>query len=101
MELSLRSLYQPTVLLAMALMAVIAMMILPMPAWILDLGLAASFAIAILIFTITLFIQRPLDFSSFPTILLAEPDAAAVAQRLLDQAHHRPGPYRHQGGRAT
>ena len=71
MELTLRALYQPTVLLAMALMAVIAMMILPMPAWILDLGLAASFAIAILIFTITLFIQRPLDFSSFPTILLA------------------------------
>jgi flagellar biosynthesis protein FlhA len=71
MDLSLRTLYQPTVLLAMALMAVIAMMILPMPPFILDLGLAASFAIAILIFTITLFIQRPLDFSSFPTILLA------------------------------
>ena len=71
MDLSLRALYQPTVLLAMALMAVIAMMILPMPPWILDMGLAASFAIAILIFTITLFIQRPLDFSSFPTILLA------------------------------
>ncbi len=71
MELSLRALYQPTVLLAMALMAVIAMMVLPMPAWVLDLGLAASFALAILIFTITLFIQRPLDFSAFPTILLA------------------------------
>ena len=71
MELSLKALYQPTVLLAMALMAVIAMMVLPMPAWVLDLGLAASFALAILIFTITLFIQRPLDFSAFPTILLA------------------------------
>ena len=71
MELSLRTLYQPTVLLAMALMTVIAMMILPMPAFVLDLGLAASFAIAILIFTITLFIQRPLDFSAFPTVLLA------------------------------
>lgn len=68
---SLRTLYQPTVMLAMALMAVIAMMILPMPSFILDMGLAASFAIAILIFTITLFINRPLDFSSFPTILLA------------------------------
>lgn len=55
----------------MALMAVIAMMILPMPSWVLDLGLAGSFALAILIFTITLFIQRPLDFSAFPTILLA------------------------------
>ncbi|MEM7497700.1 MAG: flagellar biosynthesis protein FlhA [Pseudomonadota bacterium] len=60
----------PTVLLALALMAVICMMILPMPAWLLDVGLAASFALAILIFTITLFIQRPLDFSSFPTVLL-------------------------------
>ncbi len=65
------ALWQPTVLLALALMAVIAMMVLPMPAFVLDLGLAASFAIAILIFTITLFINRPLDFSSFPTILLA------------------------------
>ena len=65
------TLFHPTVLLALAMMAVIAMMILPMPAWILDAGLAASFAIAILIFTITLFIERPLDFSAFPTILLA------------------------------
>jgi flagellar biosynthesis protein FlhA len=71
MPISLRTLYQPTVMLAMALMAVIAMMVLPMPAWILDAGLTVSFALAILIFTITLFIQRPLDFSSFPTILLA------------------------------
>ncbi|WP_217351723.1 flagellar biosynthesis protein FlhA [Ruegeria sp. HKCCD8929] len=52
-------------------MAIIVMMILPVPAWVLDVGLAASFALAILIFTLTLFIERPLDFSSFPTILLA------------------------------
>ena len=63
--------FQPTILLALALMAVIVMMILPMPAWILDLGLAASFALAILMFTVTLFIERPLDFSAFPTVLLA------------------------------
>ncbi len=69
--LSARDVFQPTVLLALALMAVIAMMILPMPAWVLDVGLAASFALAILIFTVTLFIERPLDFSAFPTVLLA------------------------------
>lgn len=68
---ALADLFRPTVLLALALMAVIVMMILPMPAWVLDVGLAASFATAILIFTITLFIERPLDFSAFPTILLA------------------------------
>ena len=70
-QLNARALFSPTVLLAIALMAVIVMMILPMPPWVLDIGLAASFALAILIFTITLFIERPLDFSAFPTILLA------------------------------
>ena len=69
-NISFQQLFNPTILLAMALMAIIVMMILPMPAWVLDIGLAASFALAILIFTLTLFIERPLDFSAFPTILL-------------------------------
>ncbi|MEM9140263.1 MAG: flagellar biosynthesis protein FlhA [Pseudomonadota bacterium] len=69
-KLSISTLYQPTVLLALALMAIIVMMVLPMPPWLLDIGLSISFALAILIFTLTLFIQRPLDFSAFPTILL-------------------------------
>lgn len=63
--------FRPTILLAIGLMAVIVMMILPVPAWMLDLGLALSFALAILMLTVTLFIDRPLDFSAFPTILLA------------------------------
>ena len=63
--------FQPTILLALILMAIIVMMILPMPSWVLDVGLAASFALAILMFTITLFIDRPLEFSAFPTVLLA------------------------------
>ncbi|MCC5992459.1 MAG: flagellar biosynthesis protein FlhA [Rhodobacteraceae bacterium] len=71
MKLDMRALFSPTILLALALMAVIVMMVLPVPAWLLDLGLAASFALAILMFTVTLFIQRPLDFSIFPTVLLA------------------------------
>ncbi|PJE26665.1 Flagellar biosynthesis protein FlhA [Pseudooceanicola marinus] len=66
-----RPLFQPTILLALALMAIIVMMILPVPAFILDVGLAASFALAILIFTVTLFVEKPLDFSAFPTVLLA------------------------------
>jgi len=65
------SLFHPTILLALALMGIIVMMILPVPAWVLDVGLALSFALAILMLTVTLFIERPLDFSAFPTILLA------------------------------
>ena len=72
MNTGLRNIYaNPTVALAIALMAIIVMMILPVPAFVLDVGLAASFALAILIFTVTLFVERPLDFSAFPTILLA------------------------------
>ncbi|MCE2738075.1 MAG: flagellar biosynthesis protein FlhA [Rhodobacter sp.] len=67
----MREVFQPTILLALALMAVIAMMVLPVPAWMLDIGLALSFALAILMLTVALFIERPLDFSAFPTILLA------------------------------
>lgn len=65
------TLFKPTILLALALMAVIVMMVLPVPSWVVDIGLAGSFALAILMFTVTLFIQRPLDFSIFPTVLLA------------------------------
>ncbi len=55
----------------MGLMMIIIMMVLPVPSWILDAGLTVSFAFAILIFTIVLFIEQPLDFSSFPAVLLA------------------------------
>ena len=70
-KLSLANLYNPTALFALALMTVIVMMILPVPSWVLDVGLTASFAFAILIFMLTLFIEKPLDFSSFPAVLLA------------------------------
>lgn len=70
-KFSASELFRPTILLALALMAVIVMMILPVPSWVLDLGLALSFSLAILMLTVTLFIERPLDFSAFPTILLA------------------------------
>lgn len=70
-KLSMEMIFRPTILLALALMAVIVMMVLPVPSWVLDVGLALSFALAILMLTVTLFIERPLDFSAFPTILLA------------------------------
>lgn len=55
---------------AIALMAVIMMLIIPMPRWMLDMSLAISITFSILILMTTLFINRALDFSSFPTVLL-------------------------------
>lgn len=68
---AMADLVQPTSLLAVGLMLVVLVMILPVPAWVLDVGLTISFAFAILIFTTSIFIEKPLDFSSFPTVLLA------------------------------
>ncbi len=59
-----------TALVAFGLLGTIVMMIVPTPPLLLDIGLTISFALAILILTITLFIERPLDFSSFPALLL-------------------------------
>lgn len=61
----------PTAILAIGLMFIILIMILPVPAWVMDIGLTVSFAFAILIFVTAIFIEKPLDFSSFPSVLLA------------------------------
>ncbi|MEN2786153.1 flagellar biosynthesis protein FlhA [Sphingomonas qilianensis] len=53
-----------------AVLAIIAMLILPMPAWMLDFGLALSITASVLILMTSLFIDKPLQLSSFPTILL-------------------------------
>ena len=56
--------------LAIGVTAIIAMLILPMPGWMLDMGLALSITASVLILMTALFIEKPLQLSSFPTILL-------------------------------
>ena len=46
------------------------MLFLPIPAFLIDLGLAFSIALSVLILMVALWIQQPLDFSAFPTVLL-------------------------------
>jgi flagellar biosynthesis protein FlhA len=41
-----------------------------MPKWLLDIMLTISITLSVLILLTSLFIERPLDFSSFPTVLL-------------------------------
>ena len=57
--------------LALFLVATIFLMILPVPSWLVDVGLAGSFALAVLIFTVVVFVEKPLDFSGFPTAIVA------------------------------
>ncbi len=55
---------------AIGIVIILAVLFLPIPAFLIDIGLAFSIALSVLILMVALWIQRPLDFSSFPTVLL-------------------------------
>jgi flagellar biosynthesis protein FlhA len=61
---------QGDVALALGIIAILTVLILPMPRWLLDVLLALSITFSVLVLMTALFISRPLDFSSFPTVLL-------------------------------
>ncbi len=56
--------------LALGVVCILIVLILPMPPWLLDFSLAISITLSILILMVALFIQKPLEFSTFPTVLL-------------------------------
>ena len=55
---------------AVGIVLILTVLFLPIPAVLIDIGLAFSIALSVLILMVALWIQRPLDFSAFPTILL-------------------------------
>lgn len=55
---------------AAGIVAMLTILFLPIPPILIDLGLAFSIALSALILMVALWIQRPLDFSAFPTVLL-------------------------------
>ncbi len=56
--------------LALGVMTILVVLIVPLPAVVLDVFLAVSITLSVLILMTSLFIQAPLEFSSFPTLLL-------------------------------
>jgi flagellar biosynthesis protein FlhA len=56
--------------LAIGVVALLSVLILPLPTVLLDLGLALSITASVLVLMVSLFLARPLDFTSFPTLLL-------------------------------
>ncbi|MBS0235901.1 MAG: flagellar biosynthesis protein FlhA [Proteobacteria bacterium] len=58
------------ILFASAILGIIGVLLFPIPAWMVDFLLCISIAISVLIMMTVLFIDKPLDFSSFPTVLL-------------------------------
>lgn len=55
---------------AILMVGIVSLAVLPLPPLILDLLLAASLCISLLVFLVALYVQRPLEFSSFPSMLV-------------------------------
>ncbi|WP_347558313.1 flagellar biosynthesis protein FlhA [Robbsia sp. KACC 23696] len=49
---------------------ILGMMILPLPAFILDLLFTFNIALSVMVLLVSLYTQKPLDFSAFPSVLL-------------------------------
>ncbi|MCB2101151.1 MAG: flagellar biosynthesis protein FlhA [Rhodobacterales bacterium] len=56
--------------LALGVVLILVVLILPMPPWLLDASLAFSITFSVLVLMTALFIEKPLEFNAFPTVLL-------------------------------
>jgi flagellar biosynthesis protein FlhA len=66
----MKALGRSDIWLAIGVVMILVILILPMPTWLLDAGLAVSITFSVLILMTALFIEKPLEFNSFPTVLL-------------------------------
>ena len=53
-----------------AIIGIVVMMVVPLPTLMLDMLLATNITLAVLILLVCLYVQRPLDFAIFPSLLL-------------------------------
>jgi len=52
------------------LLMMLAMLILPLPSWMLDLLFTFNISLAVMVVLVSVYIERPLDFAAFPTVIL-------------------------------
>ncbi|HMN81023.1 MAG TPA: FHIPEP family type III secretion protein [Burkholderiaceae bacterium] len=57
-------------LLVVAIIAIVAMMVLPLPAWLIDVLVAINIAVGVILLLLGVYIASPLEFSAFPSVLL-------------------------------
>lgn len=62
--------FRTDIFLAIAILGIIVLLLIPLPSILLDLMLTISITFSVLILLTALFIETPLEFSAFPTVLL-------------------------------
>ncbi len=81
--------------LALGVAALLAVLLVPLPPLVLDAGLALSITLSVLVLMTALFLRRPLDFTSFPQLLLLTTLLrlalnVATTRAILTQGHEGP-----------
>ena len=69
-ELLVASTKRGDILFALGIILMLVILILPMPAWLLDIALALSITMACIVLMTAIFIEKPTEFSAFPLVLL-------------------------------
>jgi flagellar biosynthesis protein FlhA len=87
--------FRGDVIFALAIVMIILFMLIPVPTFLLDFGLSISVALSVMILMTVLFIQHPLDFSTFPTVLLVATSLrlalnVASVRLILENGHEGP-----------
>jgi flagellar biosynthesis protein FlhA len=57
-------------IMAIGVVMILVILIIPVPTWMLDIGLAFSISFSVMILMTVIFLNKPLEFNAFPTILL-------------------------------
>lgn len=57
-------------LIAVSILSILSVMVIPLPAFLLDIALTMSLALGILILLVSIYTRRALDFTSFPSLIL-------------------------------
>lgn len=70
MSIVQKLLKQTELLMGVVLLAIVGMLIIPLPHWVLDLGLVAVIATSVIILLTSVNVKDPIEFNAFPSVLL-------------------------------
>ncbi len=91
MSFARRMLRHTDLLAAVAVVMVVTMLVVPLPAMLLDLLITLNISAALTIVVATMYLNKALDFASFPSLLLLDDDVPPGDQRVghAPDPHHR------------
>ena len=69
-DMFLSSVKRGDILFAVSIILMLVILVLPLPTWLLDISLALSITMSCVVLMMAIFIEKPIEFSAFPLVLL-------------------------------